>query len=177
MKTITIISSSFRDGNSKALAMKFKEGAEYAGNTVRMIELKDMSLKFCLGCLYCQKTGVCALKDDINPILDTISNSDVLVFASPIYYYGLSGQLKTFLDRMNPLYVRDNRFTEVYLLCSCADTDPLAMEKPKAGIEGWVSCFPGTVLQGVLCATGVNEPKDVANSTYLENAYLMGRNA
>lgn len=74
----------------------------------------------------------------------------MLVFATPIYYYEMSGQLKTFLDRMNPLYPKENSFREVYLLAASADDAPEAMDGAVKGIEGWVACFDGVCLKGVV---------------------------
>ena len=102
MKNVVVISSSLRNGsNSEMLAKEFIRGASIKHN-VEYISLKDINLKFCLGCLLCQKTGKCVINDDIRQYLEKISNADVLVFATPIYYYCMSGQLKTFLERLNP---------------------------------------------------------------------------
>lgn len=122
-KKIFIVSSTPRkNGNSDILAEEFARGAREAGHSVEKICLREIELKFCTGCMYCHTRGTCVIKDGVETLLPRIADSDVLVFATPVYYYEMSGQLKTFLDRMNPLYGRDNRFREVYLLASAADT-------------------------------------------------------
>jgi multimeric flavodoxin WrbA len=105
MKNILVISTSLRNGsNSEILADKFIEGALDNGNNVEKITLKNKKLNFCVGCLTCQRTLECIFKDDANQIVSKMKNADVLVFATPIYYYEMSGQMKTLLDRANPLY-------------------------------------------------------------------------
>ena len=116
MKKIFIFSSSLRKGsNSEILALKIKEGAERSGNIVKLLSARDIDVKYCTGCLSCAKTGKCVLQDSMNGLYKEIADSDILVFASPIYYYGISGLLKTFLDRLNPLFNSEYKFKEVYL--------------------------------------------------------------
>jgi len=62
-----------------------------------------LDLKFCVGCLACQETRRCVLQDDAVWIAEKVRNADTLVFVTPIYYYEMSGQFKTLLDRLNPL--------------------------------------------------------------------------
>ena len=104
-KNITLITSSLHKiSNSEILANEFISGAKENGNEVEVINLKNFKLNFCIGCLSCNKTHKCVLKDDMTPkVLETLRTSDVLVFVTPVYYYAMSGQMKTFIDRMNPL--------------------------------------------------------------------------
>ena len=119
MKKILVISSSLRSvSNSHLLAEAFARGAREAGNDVEMLTLHKKEIKFCIGCLSCQKTGRCVLRDDAPAIISKIHDADVLALATPIYYYEMSGQLKTLLDRANPLFEGDYRFTDVYMLTS-----------------------------------------------------------
>ena len=107
-KKVLIISSSLRGGsNSECLARECERGAKDAGHDVQFISLKGKELKFCIGCLSCQETGKCVLKDDAADIMAAVYNAEVIVFATPIYYYEMCGQLKTLLDRMNPLFPSD----------------------------------------------------------------------
>ena len=102
---VLVISSSLRNGsNSELLAHEFAKGAKEAKNEVEEISLKGKKLEFCTGCLSCQKTKKCCIADDSADIVRKMHDADVIAFASPVYYYGISGQLKTLLDRANPLY-------------------------------------------------------------------------
>ena len=95
-KNVLILSSSPRKGgNSETLAAAFAEGAQEAGNQVETVYLRDMQYGFCKGCLACQKPGHCVIKDDAVEIVTKMHDADVLVFATPVYYYSVSGQLKT----------------------------------------------------------------------------------
>lgn len=98
-KKVLVISSSFRTkGNSARLAEEFCKGAIDAGNEVEFISLHDKNINFCRGCLACQKTKKCVISDDVDIIREKILHADIVAFATPVYYYGISGQLKTLLD-------------------------------------------------------------------------------
>ena len=91
MKKVVVISTSLRAGsNSQVLAEQFAEGAKAAGNEVEFITLKDKEIKFCVGCLACQKLGACVIKDDVPAIMESVLNADVVCWATPIYYYEMS---------------------------------------------------------------------------------------
>lgn len=178
MKKIIVVTSSPRkNGNSETLAQKFAEGAAAAGNEVKTIAVRDLDLKFCTGCLYCQSHDRCVLADGMNALYADFQNADVIAFATPVYYYAVSGQLKTFLDRLNPLYVRENKFKEVYLLATCADDDSHAMDGATKDVQGWVDCFDGVTLRGVLRATGVTGKGEIDGTDFPAQAYEMGKNA
>lgn len=177
MKKILIVSSSPRKGgNSEILAAKFAEGAAAAGNETKIISVRDLGLKFCTGCLYCQSHDKCVLNDGMNALYADFENADVLVFATPVYYYSVSGQLKTFLDRLNPLYPRKNKFKEVYLLATAAENDEAAMNGSVSDIEGWINCFDGVKLKGVLRGIGVTEKGDILKTEFPDKACEMGKN-
>mgnify|MGYP004660941319 FL=1 len=95
-KKVLIISTSLRRGsNSDMLANECAKGAKEAGHDVEYISLKGKEIKYCIGCLSCQKTGVCVLKDDVADIMVKVKEAEVIVYATPIYYYEMCGQMKT----------------------------------------------------------------------------------
>lgn len=176
MKRIVVISSTYRKGgNSEVLAEKFAKGAKDAGNDVKMIHLRDLKVGYCIGCMSCLKTGKCALRDDINEILPIIKNAEVLVFATPVYYYSMSGQLKTFLDRLNPLYGQQISFKQVYLLTSAAENSKSAMNGTISGIHGWIDCFDGVKLSGVVYGIGADAVGAIYDTDAVNEAYEMGK--
>jgi len=176
MKNVVIINSTYRKGgNSEALAMQFKKGAEENGNSVKVINLRDINLKYCIGCLSCLKKGKCVLNDSVNELLPVVQNADVLVFATPVYYYSMCGQLKTFLDRLNPLYGRVNKFREVYLLTTAAEDDKSAMDGTIKGVQGWVDCFDGVSLSGIVYGIGADGIGTVQKTAAIIEAYEMGK--
>lgn len=175
-KNVVIISSSPRKGgNSDTMADEFLRGAVEAGNTVEKINIRDMELKFCIGCLSCQRTGKCVLRDDMNALYDTVQRADILVFATPVYYYGMTGQLKTFLDRLNPLFSKDNSFKEIYVLMSAAEDEDSAMDGTINGVQCWIDCFDGVVIKEVLRGIGLTDPRDIDKTDFKRQAYEMGK--
>ena len=105
MSKVLVITTSLRaKSNSDILAERLIAGAQDAEHEVEHISLKGKDIRFCIGCLACQKTQKCVLKDDAVEIAEKVKNADTLVFATPIYYYEMSGQMKTLLDHLNPLY-------------------------------------------------------------------------
>lgn len=174
-KVLVISASPRRAGNSDLLADAFLQGAQEAGHEVEKISLSDKEIRFCKGCLGCQKTHQCAIRDDMDDILPRMRQADVIAFASPVYFYSLCGQLKTLLDRTNPLFGNEYAFRDIYLLVSAADTVETTVEGPKKAMQGWVSCFKEARLSGVLQALGVLEPGDVHKTpAALEAARELG---
>ena len=111
-KKVLIVSSSPRkNGNSETLADAFANGAREAGHSVETVRLREKQIGFCKGCLACLKLGHCVIQDDAVEIAAKMHGADVLVFATPVYYYSVCGQLKTMLDRANPLFGSDYAFT------------------------------------------------------------------
>lgn len=175
MKNVLIISSSFRKGsNSEALAEEFARGASDAGNKVELISLRDKDIRFCRGCLACQKIKKCVIADDAPAIVAKMHDADVIAFASPIYYYEMSGQLKTLLDRANPLYTSDYRFRDIYMLTSAAEDEPSTPERAVMGLTGWIDCFEKSHLVGTVFAGGVNAPEEIKGHPALAEAYAVG---
>ena len=176
MSNILVITTSLRaKSNSDVLAAKLVEGAGSAGNNVELISLKGKNLKYCIGCLACQKTQKCIQKDDAIEIADKVLNADTLVFVTPIYYYEMSGQMKTLLDRLNPLYAADYRFRRVYMLSTAAENEDFVPEKAVNGLQGWVDCFEKAELCGSLFCGGLNDPNEAAGADkQLQAAYDFG---
>lgn len=178
MKKVLIISSSLRGGsNSEILAHATEKGAIEAGNEVEFINLKGKDIKFCIGCLACQKTHKCVLNDDMAGLITKVQNADVLIFATPIYYYEMSGQMKTFLDRCNPLFPQTNKFKDVYLITSSYDDADDVANRAINGLKGWIECFGQSSFAGALVGGGINDPKDASKrEDLLQEAYELGKN-
>jgi len=175
MKKVLVISSSLRkNSNSELLAVSFAEGAKSAGHETEVVTLRDKEIRFCVGCLACQKTQRCFMHDDADAIREKMLHADVLVFATPIYYYEMSGILKTMLDRANPLYPSDYQFREVYALATAAEDEDYVPQRAFSGIEGWVECFEKAKLVGTLFCGGVTEIGEIDVNPKLQEAYKLG---
>lgn len=176
-KKVLIISTSLRTGsNSDILAKEFERGAKDAGHEVEYISLKDKNISFCKGCLACQKTGKCVINDDAVWIAEKVKESEIIVYATPIYYYGMSGQMKALLDRMNSLYSSKYSFSNIYLIATAAEDEENTMDKTIIGLQGWIDCFDNVKLSGVIRGGGVNDSGEANNRVeLLKEAYSKGR--
>lgn len=175
-KHVLIINSSPRKGgNSETLAAFFAKGAEEAGHKVETVYLREKNYSFCKGCLACLKVGHCVIGDDAVEIAARMHDADVLVFATPVYYYSVSGQLKTMLDRANPLFDSDYAFTKAYLLATAAEDGGETVDGTVKTVQGWVDCFERCELAGTVFAGGVNGVGDIVGHPALEEAYQMGK--
>lgn len=176
-KKVLIISSTPRkNGNSERLAASFAKGAAEAGNTVETVLLREKTVDFCKGCFACLRLGHCIIKDDAVDIAAKMHDADVLVFATPVYYYSVSGQMKTMLDRANPLYGTNYRFTDVYLLATAAEDEAETVEGTQKTVQGWVDCFERAALKNVIFAGGVNDVGEIEGHKAMAAAYEAGKN-
>ena len=174
-KKILVISTSLRkDSNSQALAEAFAKGAESAGHEAELISLRGKQISFCRGCFACLKRGRCVIEDDAPAIVEKMHGAQVLAFATPIYYYEMSGQMKTLLDRANSLFDGDYAFTQVYLLAAAAVDEEQTPRRAISGLEGWVECFPRAALAGTVFAGGITDQGDIQGHPALKRAYDMG---
>lgn len=177
-KKVLIISTSLRNNaNSEILAKETERGAIVAGHEVEFITLKGKEIKFCKGCLACQKLGQCVINDDANAITEKMKNADVIVWATPVYYYEMSGQMKTLIDRANSLFSADYKFREVYVIATAADGSQGVVQTVLNGVNGWIACFSGVKLCGYVDGCGLESPNDAkSNEKLLQEAYQMGLN-
>lgn len=177
MSKVLVITTSLRaKSNSDILAERLIAGAKDAGHEVEQITLKGKKIGFCVGCLACQKTQKCVIKDDAVEIAEKVKNADTLVFVTPIYYYEMAGQMKTLLDRMNPLYPSDYKFRKVYVLSTAAEDEKYTPEKAVNGLQGWIDCFEKAELAGSLFCGGINDPAEASDKEQeLGEAYDFGK--
>ena len=111
------------------LCDEFLRGAREAGHTADKIFLRDKTVHPCLGCEACAGNGgVCVQNDDMAAILDAMSAADVIVLASPVYFYSMNAQMKAVIDRTVARYtaIKDKEF---YFIATAADTDKRALER------------------------------------------------
>lgn len=121
MKVMAIIGSC-RKGNSYLMVHGIEDVFNYANIDFEIIHLKDIHFGFCVGCLKCDDSGRCFQEDDLNDILDRIGEADALVLASPTRWSLLSGEMKVFLDRLNPLASNELLFGKKAIVLSVGQT-------------------------------------------------------
>jgi len=107
MYTLIILGSPSKNGNSETLAQSVASGIEqHSDTTVEFIRLNDLQISPCQGCGGCDKTSTCVINDDMTALYEKVDNCDHLILVSPIYFYGLSAQCKTFIDRFQARWAR-----------------------------------------------------------------------
>ena len=176
-KKVLIISTSLRNcSNSEILAKECARGAKEAGHEVEYISLKGKEIKYCIGCLTCQNNGSCVLKDDVAEIMAKVKEAKVIVYGTPIYYYEMAGQMKTLLDRLNPLYPSDYAFEDIYMIATAAENDESVFDKAYSGLQGWVDCFERAKLKGIIKGAVIADLNDAFNhSETMQEAYKLGK--
>ena len=177
MKKVLVISSSpRRGGNSDILCDEFVRGAKESGSDVEKIFLKDKKIGYCTGCGVCNKTGMCVQKDDMAEILGKMVAADVIVLATPVYFYSMCGQLKTMIDRTVPRYT-EMKNKEFYFIVTAADTEVGNMRRTIESLRGFTEdCLDGAVEKGVIYGIGAWNVGEIKGTAAMEQAYNCGRN-
>ena len=177
MKKVLIISGSPRkNGNSDTLCNEFMKGAEESGNQVEKIRLAEKKLNFCTGCGVCNTTHKCVQKDDMEEMLNKMVEADVIVLATPTYFYGMSGQLKTFIDRTVPRYQEISN-KDFYFIITSADGRKSSLDKIVESLRGFTDdCLNNPHEKGIIYGTGVWQMGEIQKTKAMQEAYEMGKN-
>ncbi len=177
MKNVVVISSTPRvGGNSEVLAREFARGAKDARHEVDFINLRDYNIGYCIGCYACHKTGKCFKSDGMNELGEKLLKADVIVFATPVYFYSMSGQLKVFIDRLVPFYEKVR--ADIYLIATQWDPNKEIMENTFNSIRGCtLECFENCKEKGKIYGVGLSNVGDATNNPdIILEAYNMGKN-
>lgn len=176
-KKILILSGSPRKtGNSDVLCEQFKQGAQEAGHKVKKIFINDKKIHACVACYACRGTGICAFKDDMAEILEEMVQSDVIVLASPVYFYSINGQMKILIDRTVARYT-EIRNKELYYIITAADTSIPMMQRSIECFRGFADCLGGSQEKGIIYGTGAWNKGEIQKTKAMQEAIDMGRRA
>lgn len=174
-KVLVLSGSPRRNGNSDLLCDQFVKGAIESGNQAEKIFLKDKNINYCTGCGACFiKKGACSQKDDMAGILEKMIAADVIVFATPIYFYTMNGQMKTLIDRTCPRY-KEITDTDIYFIMTAADLSEKAMERTIVEFQGFTSLLSGVNEKGTIYGIGAWNTGDIKGSPAMNQAYEMGK--
>jgi multimeric flavodoxin WrbA len=174
-KVLVLSASPRKGGNSDLLCDQFMQGAKEAENQVEKIFLRDKKINHCVACGACQGNGgKCVQKDDMSEVLDKMMAADVIVMATPVYFYTMNGQMKTLIDRTYSRYKKISN-KEMYFIVTAADSRQQAMERTVEGFRGFTSCLPGAREKGIIYGTGAWKAGDIKGSQAMTQAYEMGR--
>ncbi len=176
-KNVLVISSSpRRGGNSDLLCDQFVAGTKKAGHDAEKVFLKDKKINYCQGCGVCVGGAQsCPQKDDMGEVLEAMVAADVIVMATPVYFYTMCGQMKTVIDRTCSRYT-EIRNKEFYFIVTAADSNERAIERTVEEFRGFTSCLDGSIEKGIVCGTGAWGIGDIKRSEAMKLAYGMGTN-
>lgn len=177
-KVLILSSSPRRGGNSDTLCDEFMRGAIEAGNEVEKIFLRDKTIHYCTGCSTCSlHNKPCPQKDDAAAIIEKMVAADVIVLGTPVYFYAMSAQLKTFLDRCCGMYteIRDKEF---YFISAGAEGEEgrKDLERVFDNMMGFIDCLENPVVKGKVLATGVWNVGEIKGNPALQEVWEMGKN-
>ena len=176
-----VIEGARKGGNTDALAEQFIKGAQEAGHEITREFLFTSNLHGCLGCQKCRNTdGTCVWKDDSVRINEEILNTDVIVFVSPVYFYGITAQLKMAMDRTFNIEKRVKN-KRVFFITSAAAPEGEEYERKLQyaidTIQGWVDCYRNNVnLEKVIHAWNMFGEPDITKHEAYTLAYETGKN-
>lgn len=175
-KNILVLSSSpRRGGNSDLLCDQFLNGAQEAGHQAEKIFLKDKKINYCTGCGSCLNGAKpCPQKDDMPEILEKMISADVIVMATPVYFYTMCGQMKTLIDRICARYteVSNKKF---YFIVTAADNNKPSMERTLEEFRGFTSCLNEPEEKGIIYGIGAWNIGDIKGKPAMNEAYEMGK--
>ncbi len=176
-KNVLILSGSPRkNGNSDVLCDEFARGATDGGNHVEKIRVAEKKIGYCRACYYCRDHGgECAIKDDMAEVLQKMIDADVIVLASPVYFYSIDAQLKAVIDRTVARWLEVNN-KEFYYIITCADSNRRSALTTLDCFRGYADCVDGAVEKGVVYGTGVYQKGEIENTSAMRDAYELGRN-
>ena len=175
MRIVIIKGSPHKKGSSNMLAEQFIKGAQEAGHTIVELDVAHMDIDPCLGCEHCGMDGPCVQKDDINEIRDSLLSADMAVFVTPVYYFGMSAQLKMVIDRFYSYTMKlSAKKLKAVLIAAAWDSNedvmPYLLEhyKKLCRYMNFTDC-------GQVLGTGCGTPSMTKCSSHMEEAYRLGK--
>jgi multimeric flavodoxin WrbA len=174
-KVLVLSASPRKGGNSDVLCDQFMLGAAEAGNQAEKIFLRDKEINYCMACDICKNNSdSCDQEDDMVEVLDKMIAADVIVMATPVYFYTMNAQMKTLIDRTYSKYL-EIRNKEMYFIVTAANPRKKAMERTIEGFRGFTSVLNGVKEKGIIYGTGVWNIGDINGTRTMTEAYEMGK--
>jgi multimeric flavodoxin WrbA len=174
-KVLVLSSSPRRGGNSDLLCDQFTSGAKETGNNVEKIFLKDLKINYCTGCGTClDREKKCSQKDDMAGVLDKMVKADVIVMATPVYFYTMCGQMKTLIDRTCSRYTEINN-KDFYFIVTAADKSIPAMVRTIEEFRGFTYCLDSPEEKGIIYGVGAWNKAEIKGMQAMQDAYEMGK--
>ena len=175
MKIIVLMGSPNKHGSTSILVDEFVRGATESGHDTQVIDVCHGNIHPCTGCVRCGYEGPCVQKDDVEAIREKLLGADMVVFATPLYYYGMSAQLKTVVDRFCAYNSSLNsRRLRSALLCVAWNADDWTFDAIKAHYKTLVR-YIRFEDKGMVLGLGCGSPSMTRAGKYPEQAYLLGK--
>lgn len=175
MSNVLIISSSPRaNSTTDIICNAVAEGARNSGHRVVKFNIAGMSIENCKACEVCHSgNSGCCLNDDMEKTLAEYAEADVLVLATPVYFWNMSGLLKNWIDRTYSIY-RKQKIKKTVLIAASAGNNPAMFEPIISGYKGYVACMRGPKDCGILTFSGEFNTKNEKSKEILNKAYEIG---
>ncbi|MCD8554750.1 flavodoxin family protein [Seleniivibrio sp.] len=175
-KNVLVLSSSPRkNANSDILCDEFIKGASEIGHSIEKILLKDKKINYCTGCVACTTGKACPQKDDMAELIEKMVTADVIVLATPVYFYSMCAQLKTMIDRTCAGYQRI-RNKEFYFIATAAVDRKNMLERTFEGLRGFIDCLDGSEEKGTVYGVSVWNTGEIRNTDAMKEAFELGKN-
>lgn len=175
MKILVITGSPRKNGNSNTLADYFIKGAKDSGHNVVRFDSAFKNVHPCIACNKCGMNGQCVFKDDFEFVRNNIVDADAVIFATPMYYFGISARIKAVIDRFYAINEQIHTLKKAALIMTYADTSPKEAE-PIINHYETLLRYLGWSDAGKIIASGVWTEGDVARTQYPKAAYELGKN-
>lgn len=175
MKIVVIEGSPHKKGSSNLLAEQFMQGAKEAGHTVSILDAAHMNIHPCIGCGHCGMDGDCTWNDDVVQIKEALLSSDMAVFVTPVYYFGMSAQLKMVIDRFYSYTMKlSGKRLKTALIAAAWDSDEDVMPCLEAHYQK-LCRYMNFKDCGRILGTGCGTPSMTKRSIHMKEAYQLGK--
>lgn len=174
MKVLAVSSSPRPGGNSDVLCDQFLKGATDSGHMVSKVRLEEKHIQPCHACYQCCGSKRCAQEDGMDPILSALMDADVIVLSTPVYFYSMTAQMKTMIDRCLPRY-REIANKKFYFIVTAADPERSTADVAIAGLRGFLRCLPGAEEAGTIYGMGAWDKGDIYRHPAFNDAYEAGK--
>ena len=175
MKILVLTGSPRKNGNSNTLVDNFIKGAQEKGHNVVRFDSAFKSVHPCTACNHCGMNGECVFKDDFEFVRKNIVDADMVVFATPMYYFGISAQLKAVIDRFYAINGQIHTPKKSALIMTYADTSAKEAEPIKNHYKVLLNYLSWTSV-GEIIAPGVWLSGAVNSTDFPKQAYELGKN-
>lgn len=174
-KVLVLSGSPRKNGNSEILCEQFINGANEVGHSIEKISLYNQKINYCIACDGCRKNkGICVHNDDMAKILEKMIEADVIVMATPVYFYTMDAQMKTLIDRTVARYT-EIKNKDFYIIVTAAVESKSLVERTIDGFRGFIDCLSGAKEKGVIYGTGAWAKGEIQGSKSMKDAYIMGK--